>query len=358
MHDPLFASCPLGDLTLPNRMVMAPLTRGRAQPDGTPTDLMVEYYRQRATAGLIITEATHISSQGQGWYCAPGIHEPAHVEGWKKVTRAVHTEGGRIFLQLWHMGRASHSDFHDGALSVSSSALALQGEITTPVGRKAHETPRALELNELPGIVEQYASATRLAREAGFDGVEIHAANGYLLDQFLRNGCNQRTDAYGGSIANRCRLMLEVTEAVIGAWSADRVGIRFSPTGEFQGMSDSDPQALFTGAARMLETLKPVYIHTMEPLPGHQLAGTRPRVTPAIREIFSGILISNGGFDAAEANRAISAQETDLVAFGVPFIANPDLVERYRLNAPLNPPDPATFYSHGAKGYTDYPALG
>jgi N-ethylmaleimide reductase len=354
----LFQPIPVGDVTLPNRIVMAPLTRGRAGAERIPNDLMVEYYRQRASAGLIISEATQISPQGAGWVESPGIHEAAHLRGWKRVTDAVHGEGGRIFLQLWHMGRASHPDFHGGKLPVAPSAIAIRGDgIRTPLGKKPYVAPRALELGEIPGVVQQYVAATRAAQEAGFDGVEVHGANGYLIDQFLRDGSNQRTDEYGGSAANRARFLLEVTEAVVGAWKPGRVGLRLSPTSAFNDQSDSDPLATFRYAAEQLNRLDLAYLHVLEALPGHMLAVPGPRVTPAIRQAFHGPLMVNGGYTAELAARAIDRGEADLVSFGVPFISNPDLVERFRTGAPLNPPDFATFYSSGPEGYTDYPAL-
>jgi len=357
--NPLFTPFTIGDLELPNRLIMAPLTRGRADDGSIPNEMMAEYYRQRASAGLIITEATHISPQGRGWVGAPGIHNAEQVRGWQRVTDAVHAEGGRIFLQLWHMGRASHPDFHEGgALPVAPSAIAIANdEIHTPLGKKPYAMPRALERDEIPGVVQQYATATRLAQEAGFDGVEIHGANGYLIDQFLRESSNQRTDEYGGSVANRARFLLEVTEAVVSAWRPERVGLRISPTSGYNGQGDSDPEALFTRVARELNRFGLAYLHALEALPGHMLAMPGPRISPAIRKAFRGPFIINGGYDADSGAEAIEHGEADLIAFGVPFLANPDLVARYRTGAPLNAPDFATFYSSGPTGYTDYPAL-
>ncbi|MEA3210695.1 MAG: N-ethylmaleimide reductase [Chthoniobacter sp.] len=357
--NPLFTPFTLGDLELPNRLVMAPLTRGRAGAESIPNDMMAEYYRQRAAAGLIISEATHISPQGRGWVGAPGIHNADQVRGWQKVTDAVHAEGGRMFLQLWHMGRASHPDFHEGdAPPVAPSSIAIRGDhIRTPQGRKPYPVPRALETAEIPGVVQDYARATTLAKEAGFDGVEIHGANGYLIDQFLRDGSNQRTDRYGGSIENRVRFLLEVTDAVVSAWRAERVGLRLSPVSNFNDQTDSNPEALFTYAAQQLNRFGLAYLHVLEALPGHVLAMPGPRVTPAIRQAFRGPLMVNGGYDAKLGAQAIERGETDLIAYGVPFLANPDLVERYRTGAPLNAPDFATFYAAGPEGYIDYPAL-
>lgn len=354
----LFTPFTIGDLELRNRILMAPLTRGRAGRDRVPNDIMVEYYRQRATAGLIISEATIVSPQGAGWVNSPGIYNGDQVRAWQRVTHAAHDEGGRIFLQLWHMGRASHPDFQPGnALPVAPSAIANRGETHTYTGKKPYPTPRALETDEIAGIVADFANATRLAHEAGFDGVEIHAANGYLIDQFLRDGTNQRTDRYGGSVENRARFLLEVTEAVTSAWKPGRVGVRLSPTGAFNDMSDSDPAAIFGHAASQLNRFGLAYLHVTEPVPGHPFATDLPPVAPLLRRTFKGPFILNGGYDAASGARAIDEDQADLIAYGVPFLANPDLVERFRLGAPLNPPDFATFYWGDSKGYTDYPAL-
>lgn len=354
----LFSPLKVGSLELPNRIIMAPLTRGRAGQDGIPNDMMAEYYAARASAGLIIAEATNISAQGAGWKDAPGIHNDAQVNGWQKVTDAVHKKGGRIVLQLWHTGRASHPDFQPGgALPVSSSAIAIDGFAHTPNGKKPYVVPRALELDEIPGIVRNYAEATLRARDAGFDGVEIHAANGYLIDQFLRDGVNQRTDAYGGSIPNRVRFLEEVTAAVVDAWSSDVVGVRLSPTGPFNDMRDTDPQATFTYAAAALNAFNLAYLHVLEALPGHMLAGDGDRYSSNLRSAFKGIFIINGGYTAELGAAAIANGETDLVAYGVPFIANPDLVQRFQSGAALNQPDVSTFYTAGEKGYIDYPLL-
>lgn len=353
----LHTSTKVGKLPLANRFVMAPLTRGRADADRSPNDLMAEYYEQRASAGLIVTEATAISPQGYGWFGAPAIYNPNHVDAWRKVTNAVHRNGGRIFLQLWHMGRVSHPDFQDGALPVGPSAIAAQGEAHTPNGKPPYVTPRALETREIAGVVRDYANATRLARDAWFDGVEIHGANGYLVDQFLRDGSNHRTDRYGGSVENRARFLLEVTEVVAGTWSPDRVGVRFSPRGAYNDMTDSDPLKTFTYATHELNRFGLAYLHVFEGLPGHWSAVPGERITPHLRRLFKGPLIVNGGYDRATATRAVAEGEADLVAFGTQFIANPDLVERFRVGAPLNTPDAETFYSTGPHGYIDYPAL-
>jgi N-ethylmaleimide reductase len=319
---------------------------------------MGDYYAQRATAGLIITEATGISRQGLGWFQAPGIWTEAQVAAWQPIVAGVHAQGGKIFTQLWHMGRASHPDFLDGALPVAPSAIAIQGETHTPQGKKPYVTPRALETHELAAIVQDYAHAAQQAKRAGFDGVEIHGANGYLLDEFLRDGTNKRTDIYGGSIENRMRLLLEVLEAVVPIWGPGRVGLRISPVGGFNDMSDSDPVALYTALAQKLNAFPLAYLHVLEGLPGTMLAADHPPVHPAIRAQYKGNLILNGGYDKTSATRALAQNQADAIAFGVPFLANPDLVARMAHDAPLNTPDFEHFYSGGAKGYTDYPTYG
>lgn len=354
---PLFGTAQMKGLALANRMVMAPLTRGRAGPSRTPNALMAEYYGQRATAGLIIAEATAISARGYGWVGSPGIYTQAHAEGWQGVTSAVHQRGGKIFLQLWHMGRVSHPDFLDGATPVGPSAIAAAGESYTPTGKKRYVTPRALTEQEIASTVNDYAQATRLAREAGFDGVEVHAANGYLLDQFLRDGSNQRTDAYGGSIQKRQRFLLEVVAAVAKAWSADRVGVRVSPTNDFNDMSDTQPAATFTQAAQALSRFGLAYLHVVEPLTRAASAKPESRIHPQMRAAFDGSLILNGNYDAKTGAAALQAREADMIAYGRPFLGNPDLVARYRGGAGLNKLDVSTFYTDGAKGYTDYPML-
>ncbi len=355
---PLFTPLRVGELDLPNRVLMAPMTRGRATADGVPLPHMAIYYAQRASGGLLITEATSISPQGVGWVNAPRIDQPAHVAAWRPVTQAVHDAGGRIFLQLWHMGRASHPDFQGGQLPVGPSAIAAAGESHTPEGKKPYVTPRALETRELAGVVADYAHAARNAVEAGFDGVEIHGANGYLVDQFIRDGSNQRTDDYGGSIAKRWRFPLEVVDAVVAAIGASRTAIRLSPTGAYNGMSDSDPVASFSFGARELSQRGLAFVHLVAPLPGHMMANpAAPAVTPAVRAAFDGVLVVNGGYTRDAADAVIASGEADAVAFGVPYLANPDLPARLEANAPLNAPDFATFYSPGEQGYTDYPAL-
>jgi N-ethylmaleimide reductase len=349
----------LGEFALKNRLVMSPMTRGRAlEGSNVPNPLAATYYAQRAAAGLIITEATQVSPQGVGYIRTPGIHSPEQVTGWRLVTDAVHRAGGRIFAQLWHVGRVSHPDFHDGALPVAPSAIAADGEVFTHRGRVNMVTPRALDTHELPGIVAQFQKGAENAKAAGFDGVELHGANGYLLDQFLRDGANRRTDAYGGSIRNRARLPLEVAEAVVAVWGADRVGYKVSPNGNLYSMSDSDPIATFSYLADELSRLGLNYLHASEGLTGPMAppAGTT-LAAPVLRERFKGALILNGGYDAHSANAAIARGAADLIAFGVPFLANPDLPVRYARHVPLNAPDQTTFYGGEAKGYIDYPTL-
>jgi N-ethylmaleimide reductase len=349
----------LGRLELKNRMVMAPMTRSRALVNGNvPNPLAVTYYSQRASAGLLITEATQVSPQGVGYIRTPGLHSPEQVEGWRKVTDAVHAAGGVIFSQLWHVGRVSHPDFHDGRLPVAPSAIGYEGEVFTFQGRKRIVTPRALETEEIPGVVEQFRRAAENALEAGFDGVELHGSNGYLLDQFLRDGSNQRTDQYGGSIENRARLPLEVAQAVVGVWGAERVGYRLFPQPfPYAGMTDSNPVQTFTYLARELSRLGLAYLHVTEAVSGKAAPSPEQRITPLLRKAFQGTLIVNGGYDAQTGEAALSRGEADLVAYGVPFVANPDLPERFRREAQLNPPDASTFFTGEEKGYTDYPAL-
>ncbi|WP_437598632.1 alkene reductase [Sorangium sp. So ce590] len=356
--DLLFSPFALGPLSLPNRLVMAPMTRCRA--DGhVPTELHARYYEQRASAGLIVTEATQVSPQGIGYLRTPGIHTDAQVEGWRLVTDAVHRAGGRIVAQLWHVGRSSHVSFQPNRQApVSSSAIAIRkGHAHTAEGPQPYSTPRALETDEVPGVVAQFEHGARQAKAAGFDGVELHAANGYIIDQFLRDGVNRRTDRYGGSIQNRARFLLEVTDAVTGVFGADRVGVRVSPTGDYNDMSDSDPKALFGHVAAELSARKLVYLHVVEPTSGEP-PDAPGRVTPLLRERFRGALVVNGGYTREAAEQALRSGVADLVSFGVPFLANPDLPERLSRRAPLNAPDVATFYSDGPRGYVDYPRLG
>ncbi|MFP2910007.1 alkene reductase [Pyxidicoccus sp. 3LFB2] len=351
----LFTPVTLGSLKLPHRAVMAPMTRNRAGEGQVPTPLMAEYYAQRASAALIITEATQFSLQGYGYPNTPGIHTDAQVEGWRRVTDAVHARGGHIYLQMWHVGRISHPVMQPGgALPVGPSAIAATGTLYTSEGPKDFVTPRALELSELPGIVQGFAEGARRAKEAGFDGVEVHGANGYLLDQFLRDGSNHRTDAYGGTVEKRARLLLEATEAVAGVLGADRVGVRLSPLNPFNSMSDSDPERTFGYAAGQLDRLGLAYLHVMAPV----VDPATPRTLALMRERFRGPLMVNGGHSLQSANAVLKDRLADLVSFGVPFLANPDLPTRLQQGAALNPPDQATFYGGDARGYTDYPTLG
>jgi N-ethylmaleimide reductase len=352
--DSLFAPYKLGRIELPNRVVMAPMTRARAEADGTPTDLMAEYYEQRSSAGLIITEATAISPTGYGWVNSPGIFNQKHVDGWRKVTNAVHRSGGRIYVQLWHMGRVSHPNFLGGRLPIGPSAITAEGETYTPNGKQPYVKPRAMDLDEIPLVTEEYARAARLAREAWFDGVEIHAANGYLIDQFLRSSSNLRTDRYGGSVENRTRFLAEVTEAVTRAWTSDHVGVRLSPTNPYNGMHDSEPLKTFSYATHELNRFNLSYLHVVE---GVSRDASTEEITPHLRRLYKGTLIINGGYDKTTATHALTRNQGDLVAFGTPFIANPDLVERYRGNHPLNAVRQGGDYRGGAEGYVDYPTL-
>ncbi len=355
----LFSSYKLGDLELPNRIVMAPMTRSRATVNGNvPNPLAVTYYTQRASAGLIITEATQVSEQGIGYIRTPGIHSAEQVAGWKKITEAVHKTGGRIFLQLWHVGRVSHPDFHNGELPVGPSALPVEGEVFTFKGRQKILPPRALELKEIPNIIEQFRKGAENAKKAGFDGVEIHGANGYLLDQFLKDGTNHRTDAYGGSVKNRARLPLEITEAVIGVWGPERVGYKISPYFSGYSTSESNPIETFSYLVEQLSALKIAYLHNAEGIAGPTAIPVDVvRSAPILRKKFKGPYMLNGGYDLNTGKAAIEKGIADLIAYGVLFLANPDLPKRFQVNASLNEPDSATFYEGEDKGYIDYPTL-
>jgi len=354
----LFEPYKLGPITLPNRLVMAPLTRNRAVPPGmVPSPLAVDYYGQRASAGLLITEATQVSQQGQGYQDTPGIYSKEQVAGWKKITDRVHERGGHIFVQLWHVGRISHTSLQPGGgKPVAPSAIRAKGK--TFVGGQFVDVsePRALELSEIPGIIDDFKRGTANALAAGFDGVEIHGANGYLLDQFARDGTNKRTDAYGGSIENRAKLMLEVSKAVTAEAGPDKTGIRISPVTPANDTADSNPQPLFDYVVDGLEALKLVYIHVIEGATG----GPRdiaPFDYASLRQRFKRAYIANNSYDFELATKQLAANAADLIAFGKPFISNPDLVERLKKGAPLNEWDKNTFYGGGAKGYTDYPTL-
>lgn len=354
----LFDSVQMGPHTLANRIVMAPLTRNRAKAQDVPSELAAEYYAQRASAGLIIAEATQISPQGKGYAFTPGIYSTEQVDAWKKITAAVHAKGSKMFLQLWHVGRISHPSLQpDSALPVAPSAIKPEGKTFTEAGWMTMETPRALELTELPAIVEQYRVAAKNAIAAGFDGVEIHAANGYLLDQFLRDKTNQRTDAYGGSIENRARLLLEVTQAVTEEIGGDRTGIRLSPISPANDCGDSNPQALFTYVVEQLNRFNLVYLHLVEGATGGPREVDNGFDLQVLRKLFKGIYIANNGYDLALANAVRSQEQADLIAFGRPFIANPDLVKRLKLGTPLAEFNSKTLYGGGAEGYVDYPAL-
>jgi N-ethylmaleimide reductase len=354
----LFEPLQFGPYLLKNRIVMAPLTRSRAQKGDIPSQFAAEYYEQRASAGLIIAEATQISPQGKGYAYTPGIYNEAQVEGWKKITAAVHEKGGCIFLQLWHVGRISHPALQpDRALPVAPSAIQPAGEAFTEEGNLPHVTPRALETSEIPGLIEQYRVAARHALDAGFDGVEIHAANGYLIDQFLRDATNHRTDAYGGSLENRTRLLLEVTTAVVSVWGADRVGIRLSPISPANDIADSDPATLFTHVVGQLNQFGLLYLHLVEGATGGPREVENGFDLQVLKRLFKGIYIGNNAYDLDLAVKARQEGLADLIAFGRPFISNPDLVDRLRLAAPLNAMDKGTLYGGGAKGYIDYPFL-
>ncbi|MFZ4639723.1 MAG: alkene reductase [Nodosilinea sp.] len=351
----LFSPIQLGALHLPNRIFMAPLTRCRATLDHIPTDLMAEYYGQRASAGLIIAEATMAMAGNSAFYTEPGIYNQAQIDGWRLVTDAVHRQGGHIFLQIWHGGRACHPLFNDGAQPVAPSPIPITSEeVYTPTGKHAHAIPRELQDGEIPAIVEGFRQAAVNAREAGFDGVEVHGANGYLIDSFLRDGSNHRTGPYGGSLANRCRFLLEVLEAVIGVWGSDRTGLRISPLNSYNSMVDSDPVGLCEYVAKAISPLNLAYLHVIR---ADRLKQQHGDVLTPLRQHFSGNLVANLGYSAAEAEAAITAQAVDAVAFGVSFLANPDLPARIQAGAPLTPPRPDTFYTPGPEGYTDYPFL-
>lgn len=346
----LFDPLRLGDLSLPNRIVMAPLTRSRAGALRVPNALMAEYYAQRAGAGLIITEATSVTPQGVGYADTPGIWSAEQAAGWKLITEAVHRKGGRLFLQLWHVGRISHPLFLNGELPVAPSPIAPAGHVSLVRPETPYVTPRALDRDEIPGIIEAYRQGAANAKAAGFDGVEIHGANGYLLDQFLQDSTNRRTDDYGGCIENRARLMLEVTDAVIGVWGSHRVGMHLAPRGDAHSMGDSDPLATFGYVATELGRRRIAFICAREYV-------APDRIGPKIKAAFGGVFIANEKFTRESAEQVIAHGDADAVAFGQAFIANPDLVERFRQKTLLNPPDMTTFYQGGSHGYIDYPVL-
>jgi N-ethylmaleimide reductase len=353
--DVLFQPLQAGALTLPNRILLAPLTRCRAEDDHVPGDLMAEYYAQRASAGLAIAEATMVMDGNSAFWTEPGIYSDAQVQGWRKTTDAVHAAGGQIFLQLWHGGRACYPLMNNGKEPVGPSPIPITNDLVhTPDGKKPYAVPRELGDEELPGIVAGFQKAAANAKAAGFDGVEVHGANGYLLDSFLRDGSNKRTGSYGGPIENRARLMLEVIEACSEVWGSDRVGLRISPLNSYNSMIDSDPIGLVTWLAQQLDDLNLAYLHLMRGDFRQEQSGD---VLTPIRDNYRGILIGNMGYTASEAAEAITAGTLDAVAFGNSFLANPDLPERIKRGVELNPPNPATFYSPGPVGYTDYPML-
>ena len=362
MSKDLFSAYRLGQLELPNRMVMAPMTRLRAYADGLPSPLMGVYYAQRASAGLLITECTKVSEQGHGLVCSPGIHTAAQARSWRVVTRAVHGAGGRIYLQLWHCGRISHSSVRGGELPVAPSAVAVRGQYRSPTGAVDFETPRALETAEIPRIVEDFRMAARYALDAGFDGVELHGAYGYLVDEFLQDGSNRRGDHYGGTPLNRSRFALEIMEALADVWGAERIGMRISPSTRVNDMLDRDPVATFGHLVRELNRMQVGYLHVMEPDERDLATGTVQirEATRTFRAMFDQTVITNVGYTRDSGNAILASGVADLVAYGKLFLANPDLPQRFRSDSPSNPMDFPNFYGSGeqsAKGYTDYPAL-
>jgi N-ethylmaleimide reductase len=354
----LFSPIKLGPYKCPNRTVMAPMTRNRAGEGNVPTELMTLYYHQRASGGLLVTEATQVSPRGVGYPNTPGIYSDEQVAGWRRVTDSVHHADGRIFLQLWHVGRISHPLFQpNGDLPIAPSAIAPQGNVFTPEGPKPYVIPRAIELSEIPGIINEYRHGAENAFKAGFDGVEIHGANGYLIDQFLRDGTNQRTDDYGGSIENRVRFLKEVTEAVVDVWGPDRVGVRLSPNGTFNDMRDSEPEKTFTKALAVLDDLEIVYVHLREGEKADRRRNPLILPTSVFRPHFQGALIVNDDYTRERADEAIASGMADMVSFGKLFLANPDLPKRLQTGAELNPIQTETLYGGNEKGYTDYPVL-
>ncbi|MCW8909404.1 MAG: alkene reductase [Gammaproteobacteria bacterium] len=349
----LLSPVTLSDLELGNRMVMAPMTRNRANANNAPHSLNTEYYRQRATAGLIITEASPVSAEGVGYPATPGIYSEDQVSGWRDITNAVHAEGGHIFIQLWYCGRISHpSLLPDNQTPVAPSSLRPEGDAVTYDGMQPFVEPRALDTDEIPGIIKQYKHAAEMAQKAGFDGIEVHAANGYLVDQFLRDGTNQRSDEYGGNVENRMRFLNEILDAVCEVWPTNRVGLRLSPENSFNDMSDSSPQQHFAYFISQLNSRNLCYLHILE---GDMMTKQRNVNYRDLRDIYNGIYMANNSYDKTRAQTALNNGDCDLIAFGVPFIANPDLVHRYRNNLSLNEADQNTFYGGDEHGYTDYP---
>ena len=354
----LFSPVRMGGLDLPNRVLMAPLTRNRAQPDGTPKDMAQTYYAQRASAGLILTEATQVTPMGKGYKDTPGIHDASHVAAWKKITDAVHAQGGRIYMQLWHVGRISHNSLlPDGQTPQAPSAIAANTKTFTEAGFEDCSEPHAVTKEEIEGLLDDYRRGAQNAKEAGFDGVEIHSANGYLIDQFLQDKTNQRDDEYGGSVENRMRFLRQVIDAVCEVWDRDYVGIRLSPLGQANDIGDSDPEGLFSEVYSLISAEKLAYLHVVEEFYGVDTSDEERAILKRLRQKFDGFYISNGGFDAKAAADVIADGHAQGVTFGRDFIANPDLPERFRQGAALNPQDPDTFYGGDEKGYTDYPFL-
>ncbi|MFA6190944.1 MAG: alkene reductase [Sulfurimonas sp.] len=351
----LFSPIKIGNYTLKNRIFMAPMTRCRSIENNVPNDLMATYYTQRASAGLIISEGTQISTQGIGYPATPGIHTAEQVQGWKKVTDAVHDKEGKIFLQLWHVGRISHSSYHGGELPVAPSAIKPSGQIYTYEGMKDFETPRALSADEIKRIIQDYADGAKNAMESGFDGVEIHSANGYLLDQFLRDGTNTRKDEYGSNIENRSRFLFEVIQAVSDKIGSDKIGVRLSPSGTFNDMKDSNPQKHFAYVCEKLNAFNLAYVHIIDALEGDIRHGANVVELSVLRDAYKGVLIANGGYDKDKGNDAIEKHLADAISFGALFLANSDLPERFKTNSALNKADTSTFYTQDAKGYIDYP---
>lgn len=350
----LFSELRIGRYTLKNRIVMAPMTRCRAVENSCANDLMAEYYAQRASAGLIITEASQVSSIGTGYPCTPGIYSNEQIEGWKKVTDAVHAKGGLIFLQIWHTGRSSHPSLIGGETPVAPSAIKIEGNLYTYEGLQPFPIPRELKVSEIKAIVKEFAQAAKNAVEAGFDGVEIHGANGYLIDEFLKDGTNKREDEYGGSIENRSKFLCEIVEAVSAEIGSDRTALRLSPSGTFNGMSDSDPETHFKYICKKLEEYDLAYLHIMNPLEGDIRHGGIDIKLETFREAYKGIIIGNGGYTKETGTKVIEESIADTIAYGAIYTSNPDLVGRFEVDAPLTPPNPETFYTQDAKGYTDY----
>ncbi len=351
----LYTPYQLGDIQLSNRIVMAPMTRNRASDGALPTELMMQYYQQRATAGLIITEASQVSAEGVGYPATPGIYNDDQVDGWRKITDAVHAEGGHIFIQLWYCGRISHpSLLPNEQTPVAPSAIKPEGETVTLKGLQPFVEPRELLTDEIPGIVAQYQHAAKQAKKAGFDGIEIHAANGYLIDQFLRDGSNKRTDQYGGNIENRMRILNEILDAVSQVWASNQIGVRLTPENSFNSMSDSDPVKHFSYIISQLNQRNLAYLHFLE---GDMMSQQKSLDYSFLRNLYEGTYLANQGYSKQTAEQSIEDDNSDLIAFGVPFLANPDLVLRLKTGAALNTPDQSTFYGGDEHGYTDYPFL-